>query len=388
MRVLFCNSASPGHISPAIRLALQLTADGIDVAFLTDQPGDAIICGLGFKQLRSESGDDGFDISSWFLPSAIVAQTKQLVSAYKRYKPDLIVGTTFTLGTRVLWKMTSCPTVSMGLAAYLFTRRTATSSDPTETKTTRERVAWRTEDVRKHLVDAFQVLGLRVNGQSFEELFLCDSYMVRSVPGFDGDVATLPERVSHVGDYLWEKQVTLDQEVQTWIQAMTKEHKSIVYVQHARTFSCGSFWKTILECANNKNFAFVASVDRMDTAVGRVSPNIYIAPYVPQAPMMEICTAVICSGTTTPVLGAIRAAKPIVAVPVGGEQIDLATICLASNVARLLSPEDVCCDSLLRSLQEVIGDTGMARSAQLLADSFEQFERKSSGKDVVMGLAS
>ena len=376
MRVLFCSSGSPGHLFPAVRLALQLIARGHEVAFLTDTCGDQILTKLGLAQLRDGS-DAGLDIKEWFHTSSVVTQTKQLVRACKLFMPALVVGTTFTLGVQLLRYMTGCRVVNIGLATYLFPRPSRGSSPLT--LDAQKRSKWRSEQFKGFLDNALISIGLPASPSTFEDVLLNQPYCLRSVPDFEGSELALPTNVHYIGDCLWEEDSVMEERFVAWLLRMREARRTIIYVQHGRTFLDPSFWTALLECAVDKKLALIASTNKMDFDPGALPSYVYASSHTPQAYMLQISSALICSGTSTPVLGAIRARKPIILIPAGGEQFDIADRCCSLDIGRSIAAVDLVQRNLSRLFDEVLGNDVMRYNLSVLAASFEAFEREEKG---------
>lgn len=207
------------------------------------------------------------------------------------------------------------------------------------------------------------------------------------MPEFDGDPASLPGNIRHIGDYLWDPTVPKNDAFECWVGRMRQENRTFVYVQHGRTFSEPSFWHVLVQCAANTRVALVASTDKMDVSVGSLPPNMFVSTSASQTHLLQLGSAVISSGTTTPVLGAIRAKKPCIVIPTGGEQFDLAERCSALNIGYTIPAAHLTESTLTEALETILYNTCIHDNVRGLASLFEDLDAEERGASSLIALA-
>ncbi len=76
-------------------------------------------------------------------------------------------------------------------------------------------------------------------------------------------------------------------------------------------------------------------------ALGDLPATVHVERWLPLAPLLRRCDAVICHGGTGTMLAALTAGLPLVLAPQGADQFDNARACQQAGAARVLMPEQV-----------------------------------------------
>ena len=77
------------------------------------------------------------------------------------------------------------------------------------------------------------------------------------------------------------------------------------------------------------------------SALGNSRANVYVEQWLPLAPLLPRCAAVLCHAGTGTTLAALAAGLPLVLVPQGADQFDNARACERAGAARVLVPDQV-----------------------------------------------
>jgi UDP:flavonoid glycosyltransferase YjiC (YdhE family) len=120
-------------------------------------------------------------------------------------------------------------------------------------------------------------------------------------------------------------------------------------------------------------------------ALGEPGPNVHVERWLPLAPLLPRCDAVICHAGTGTTLAALTAALPLVLAPQGADQFDNARACERAGAARVLLPDQVSPTSVRQATAAVLDNTSPERAAALrlareiaamppAADIAEEFE--------------
>ena len=376
MRVLFCSLGSHGFLNPTIGLALRAQRSGHDVALVTDITSAAYVERQGIRRLPRGPGADGrsFEVQSWAYPYAVAIQVRHIEHALEVWPADVIVGQQLTLGALIVAERAKLPVALIGFATYLWPTglppRSCGYSDGRDAL-----VAWRHTDMMRHYNAARQLHRLRaVPDSPAHSHLLGDLFMVRSIPALEEASASLPDRVKLVGSCLWEPEGEVDDEIDAWLTSAKRANRSVLYVEHGRTFRQAPFWPVLREAVGSLQVGVIASVGRMDADEGAVPAHWLVRAHVPQGRVLQVADAVVASATSTVVLGAIRAGLPALLIPAGGEQPDLAEVCEHAGCASVLLPDHVTPESLADGVRRTIASDALRQRAQVLGKLFAGFD--------------
>jgi MGT family glycosyltransferase len=104
-------------------------------------------------------------------------------------------------------------------------------------------------------------------------------------------------------------------------------------------------------------------------ALGESHANVHVERWLPLAPLLPRCDAVICHAGTGTTLAALAAGLPLVLVPQGADQFDNARACERAGAARVLLPEQVSPTAVRDAIGAVLDSRSTERTAALrLAD--------------------
>ncbi len=98
-------------------------------------------------------------------------------------------------------------------------------------------------------------------------------------------------------------------------------------------------------------------------ALGELPPTVHVERWLPLAPLLPRCDAVICHAGTGTTLGALAAGLPLVLVPRGADQFDNARACERAGAGRVLMPEQVTPASVREAVRAVLADGSPERTA-------------------------
>jgi UDP:flavonoid glycosyltransferase YjiC (YdhE family) len=104
-------------------------------------------------------------------------------------------------------------------------------------------------------------------------------------------------------------------------------------------------------------------------ALGEPAAGVHVERWLPLAPLLPRCDAVICHAGTGTTLAALTAGLPLVLVPQGADQFDNAQACERAGAARVLLPEQVTVRAVRDAIVAVLDSGSPERTAALgLAD--------------------
>jgi UDP:flavonoid glycosyltransferase YjiC (YdhE family) len=98
-------------------------------------------------------------------------------------------------------------------------------------------------------------------------------------------------------------------------------------------------------------------------ALGDLPPSVHVERWLPLAPLLPRCDAVLCHGGTGTTLAALVAGLPLVMVPQGADQFDNARACERAGVARVLRPDQITADAVADAVSAVLAPGSPERAA-------------------------
>lgn len=98
-------------------------------------------------------------------------------------------------------------------------------------------------------------------------------------------------------------------------------------------------------------------------AFGELPATVHAERWLPLAPLLRRCDAVLCHAGTGTTLAALTAGLPLVLVPQGADQFDNARACEIAGVARVLMPGQVTAAAVGNSVRAVLAPDSSERAA-------------------------
>lgn len=372
MRYLFASLSSYGFLLPAIAIARALERRGHSVAFVTDPSMGHALRQAGMERIpRVPQDGRSFQIELAGHPLETVRQVKHLEHAVETFQPDVLVGHELALGPLIAGERHGIPTAMVGLAAFIW------PSEASMLHGTAGFYEWVVEryegflDSYRVTRETFQLPPRTFEGHDQNPL-LGDLFLLRTVAELEGDPESLPSRVHLVGDCAWSSTAP-EPELEAWLEDARASGLPILYAQPGRFFEKQGFWEALADALDGQPVLVAASVGRMDRKTSRIPSNFFVRDHVPQELVLPHATAVLCTSTTTAVLGALTHGLPLLIVPGGGggEQTDLAFRCQSRGVAYHLKAADVNAERLGALIQELlIPETPARRNALRMRDAF------------------
>lgn len=370
MKFLFCSLSSYGFIYPAIGIAKTLRQRGHEVIFITSATFSKIISRAGFESITcAEKDNPGFQVWNWGEPFAVAIQVKYIEYGIKSFTPDVIVGQQLTIGPLITRKLHNIPVAILGLAAYLLPACESLLNRSPQTES-EKRLVWRYEVMMQAYNQACELFGLSHSFANFRETpLLGDLFLLRSVPELEGNIDILPDRVHLVGDCLWEP-FLFDDKLICWLKKFDTSTNPLIYVQPGRSFQEPKFWSYLVDALKNRLVRVVASVGRMDGEIGEIPKNFFVRNHVSQGLILPKAKAVISSGHTTSVLGAITHKLPSLIIPRGSGTEDIAERCQRAGGAICLSLSHVTAETMREAVDKLLDCLQLQKNAQLLQQAF------------------
>lgn len=350
MRALFCSLDARGFLYPQIGVALELVRSGHDVAFATNLGFGEELARLGLPRVaRSQPDGESFHIQLWGHPVSIAIQREHVVRAILEFQPDAIVASELAIGPLLAARRFALPVIVLGLATLPWP---TADQLPTSASSPRARRArWRRGELDK-MIAAIPGIGLEATDLG-SPLEVASVYILQSCPAMVRQAGVvLPPHVRLVGDCGWEPEWA-DDELDTWLELERRPSAPLVYGNQGTTFGRSGFWNPLMSAASAGAFALCGSYGRAKEISDARTPHGFARRHVPQRRVLQVANTVVSSATSTPVLGALVANLPLVLVPAGGEQEDLAEMCRQLDGVNIIPPEEATSARLIQAIDSL-----------------------------------
>ncbi|XXX72209.1 hypothetical protein WMF30_31635 [Sorangium sp. So ce134] len=315
MKHLFAVHASFGHLLPAMRLAELVLDRGHEALFVASDRYSALLDLHRLEHVAiSNTGRPFLSTHDWYDVGTVGIQVQLLSKIVEQYQPDVLVTGPLGLATFMVAELHSIPAVVLGYGEYLY---------PGLRDADRTRW-WRLRTITSFYNECRKAQGLEpVEADPEVSPLLGACYLLRNVPEFTSP-PELPARVRHVGGLYWEPTVR-DPRVRRFVKASRGRYRRVVYVQMGRLFDKPWIWTRLMSALDELGIACVADLDRADYLqdIRQAPPNALVARFAPVG-SVEGADAVICTGHTAAVLGAITHRKPLLCIPTSADTDEIA----------------------------------------------------------------
>lgn len=326
MNVLLCPLSDGGFLYPVIAAGRALAGRGHTVHALGRAAAAPVLAeaGLPFAAVEDFGERTGFSAARW--GSTGMEQYRAALRAAVETRADVLVTSVLCHGVLVAAEVLDIPVVVVGLSIHLWDYRSGGEGEPMgETRRVR------TRDTVGHHTALREQAGLPRRPRQGNPL-LGNALLLRGTPALEYPGAVLPDRVHHVGPLAWEPAADPG-ELAELQEVLDRTAKPVVYVHLGRYFEGLNLWPLL-----NAAFTggpFLGVVERGRSRDPRPAPGADLVlvrkPWM--GPLLDRAGLVLTSGTSAPVLAALRQGLPIVVSPNGAEQALLAAACLRAGVA-------------------------------------------------------
>jgi UDP:flavonoid glycosyltransferase YjiC (YdhE family) len=126
-----------------------------------------------------------------------------------------------------------------------------------------------------------------------------------------------------------------------WVETLGE--RPVVYLSLGTVpfFNQPDKFTTLLAELAHENIELVVTIGELNdpTALGTQPSNVHIERWLPLAPLLPRCDAVVCHAGSGTTLAALTSGLPLVLVPQGADQFTNAAACERAGVARVLRPD-------------------------------------------------
>jgi UDP:flavonoid glycosyltransferase YjiC (YdhE family) len=380
MRYLFCSLTSIGLLGPSMVLAQELQQRGHEVAFVT---GPEMQLFLNQAQLaripRGEKDGPSFSVETVWGGLDVIRQVRHIEYACKSFSPDVLVGQALTWGAMLASTRHHLPLAVIGLASYLWP-----TTPPLPYYTLYNQYCpyfqpsfyTRVHERYSRALDIYtmgcSMLNIPYNETSYAESpLLGDLFLLQSVPALEKYPHYLPNRVHFVGDCRWNPP-WFDEELQRWLEQDTAT--PVIHLQIGRILKLAStdFGQQLIQVLGRLPVRVAASLGELAQKITTLPDNILVRPHISLEQVLPYTHSVICSGTTTALLGALSHGLPLLLIPTNGEEpYDLAFRCLDAQVGLCLPAQEATEMALYQKITELLQRTDLSLNAKKLQQAFK-----------------
>ncbi|MCB9778457.1 MAG: hypothetical protein H6742_07840 [Alphaproteobacteria bacterium] len=329
VRALLCPLRSPGFAFPVVAIGRALAARRGQVTWAGDGGLAGLLPAEGIAVRGLRAGREvAFATAHWHAPGAIADQVAALDAAIDDEAPDVLVTSALALGPLLVGRRRGLPVAVVGTLSDLF------APGP------------RADQLAAALTRACEHLGVATLPT---RALRGDLYLRRGVPG-------LVEDEHLIGDCRWApppSPVLLD-----WLAARAEAGHRVLAVHQARSFGSPGLWPALLAAVTDgllpADMRLAACTLRMDQPTRTAPAEALVSPHLSFDALLPAATALLCSGTSAVVSSALRHGCPLLVVPGGGEQFDLAELVVAAGVGLSLPATDLAGPALAGALGELM----------------------------------
>lgn len=328
MKILLCPLSDGGYLYPAIATGLELRrrGHGVDLLGRASAAPVAAEAGLAFAPAHELGGRRAFSAVWWGLTG--LDQFHAVVRAARQTHPDVLVTSVLCTGALLAAEALDLPVVVIGLSVHLYDYECGADDEPHLGRTR----ANRTEVNERIFAEVREQAGLSTRAPRWPHSpLLGDATLLRGDPELEYPGARLPEPVRHVGPLAWEPAPD-PAEVADVRDRLERRGKPVVYVHLGRNFEGYSLWPRLNEAFTGGRFQAVVEQGRSTDPQPAPGADVVLVRKPWMGPFVDLAGLVLTSGTSAPVLAALRRGLPLALAPNGSEQPLLSGACIRAGV--------------------------------------------------------
>ena len=370
--------ASFGYIFPAIKIALILQRRGHQVQVVSDCAHGSLfkLYSIPFVGVHQTVGPLPFMAQNeWFAPQANQDQVRIFQQAIEAYQPDALISSALTISATIVAERFKLPLIMIGFGTYLYPK-VGQENDT---------AVWRIGDIVQHHNQIRQMFNLAPlsTEANYEHALLGDCYLLRSLPALTGSAEGFPPQVKQVGALYFEPAYT-NVALEQFITTHKAQNKPLVYVQIGRLFDNRPVWDNLMSQLSQLPYGFIVDLGRADyfgqidsTSEDVLPENLFADDFIPLGKVATDITAVICSGTTTVVMGALLHARPVISLPTSADGIEFTELLVEKGLGvGIMSSESVTVESLQQALETLAGDAAIANNLLQMQQQLKAFDNE------------
>jgi MGT family glycosyltransferase len=429
-RFLFTVWPFPGHVHPAIAVALGLRERGHESAFYTGGSARTLVESEGFQcfpfvkvdeerinallQIGMSRFNSAWDallhvrkikngLQDWLL-GTVPHQLEDLSVAQAKCRPDVLVcETAFWAPILVLQETGGVPVAVLStLAACVLPGpdvpawgrgrpRPRNWRMRLRTKMERKLVYWFSADFRGAVNALRRQHGLAPLSISVTELAgQMPLYLVPSTPEFDYQRRDLPPSVHYVGPCLWDK--PRSEPPPSWLDQLPAD-RPVIHVTEGTIHVHEPFLlRAAARGLANRPMEVVMTTGRhrdpREPNLGTLAPNIRVEHFVPHSDLFHRTAAAVTTGGAGTLVSALQAGVPLVVVPTEWDKPENAQRVVEAGAGIRLEPRQCTPERLRAAVERVLSEPSFRSNARRLADAFARYGGPLRAAELLEGLAA
>jgi len=150
-----------------------------------------------------------------------------------------------------------------------------------------------------------------------------------------------------------------------WSSGLGKRPAVYISLGTAPMFNQPQMFAPLLEGLATEQLDLIVTVSELHdpAALGELPESVHVERWLPLAPLLPRCDAVVCHAGTGTTLAALTAGLPMVLVPRGADQFDNARACERAGAARVLMPDQVTAEAVRDAVSAVLAPGSPERVA-------------------------
>lgn len=227
-------------------------------------------------------------------------------------------------------------------------------------------------------------LGLDLLRHPWQQFDRADRVLVLTSKAFDWPATSCPGNVSYVGPMLDDP---------FWAQSLTSpcqrdDPDPLVLVSFSTTFqNQGSLLQRVIDALAGQPVRGLVTLGPSLTPDGfHAPPNVVVTPSAPHAQVFPCATAVVTHAGHGTVIRALADGIPLICMPIGRDQPDIAARVVARGAGVRLSPKATV-QQVRQAVQQVLTDARFREAAQRLASAIAEEVQQSRAVDLLEEVA-
>ena len=228
-----------------------------------------------------------------------------------------------------------------------------------------------------------QQLGLEPLAGISDLLAVADRILVLTSRSFDFP-AEMPVNVRYVGPHLEQPDVTSSWE-SPWPDS---DSRPLVIVSMSTTYQAQErLLRKVIEAVGRLPVRALVTAGPVDIADDQIPPNVRVARFVPHGRVLPHAAGVVTHAGHGTVMAALRHGLPLVCLPMGRDQGDVAARVTWQGAGVRLSARSGA-DKVAAAIEQVLGDPAFTAAARRLATAIAEEDAAGSGVDELLEVAT
>lgn len=159
-----------------------------------------------------------------------------------------------------------------------------------------------------------------------------------------------------------------------WAERLGRRRTVYVTLGTVPLFNQPDKFRPLLEALSGEDLELVVTLGELGdpAGLGALPEHVHVERWLPLAPLLRRCDAVVCHGGTGTTLAALTAGLPLLLVPQGADQFENAASCARAGAGRVLAPDDVTPVAVRDAVLSLLGpDSGERMAARRVAAEIE-----------------